>query len=134
MPVLTREMILNAPDIKREEVDMSIHGWPGSVFVQSMTGIERGRFEAMLNQTEGEEKIRNWERFRALMLVYCVVDGNGNRIFNDDADIDALNSKNAGALDFLYDRAQKLSGFRKTDIDEMTKNSSKGQSAGSSSD
>jgi hypothetical protein len=125
MPTLTREQILNAKDGQQEEVDMRPFKWPGSVFIRSMTGVERGKFEASMQEQA------SFPRFRALLLAYCMVDDKGNQLFNDAEDVDALNTKNAAALDYLYDKAQTLCGWRKKDIDELTKNSSAGQSEGS---
>jgi hypothetical protein len=122
MPCLTREQILNADDRKREEVDMNPFGWPGSVWVQNITGLERGKFEEAM-QDKG-----SFPKFRALLLVYCIVNDDGKRLFNSESDVDALNTKNAAALDHLYDKAQKLCGWRKADIDDLTKNLSTGQS------
>lgn len=114
---ITREQILNVRDNKVEEVDMEPFGWPGSVFIKTMSGIERGKFEAQMQHQS------SFPRFRALLLVYCLTDEKGDLLFNDESDVDALNTKNSAALDYLYDKAQKLNKWKREDIDELTKNS-----------
>jgi hypothetical protein len=131
--MLTREVILGADDIKREKVDLTEYGWPGYVYVQGMTGKQRGRFEADLNSTKGKNQQENWIRFRAKMLVYCVVSDAGDRLFRE-SDVDALNEKSAAPLDCLFAVAQRLSGYRKEDVEEITKNSQDDQSEDSSID
>lgn len=128
MPALTREQILNAQDYQREEVDMTPFGWPGSVLIQSMTGLERGKFE------EGMQSQASFPRFRAMLLVYCLIDETGERLFSEVDDVDALNTKNSGALDYLYEKAQKLNRWKKEDVDALTKNLSTGQSDDSTTD
>ncbi len=126
--VLTREDILEAKDEVHQWVD--IPEWGGSVVVKGMTGKQRGTFEAALTSTKTKDRQENWKRFRAAMLVMCCYDGDGpkaQRIFRKQ-DIELLNEKSAVPLDRLFQVAQDLSGYRKEDVDEMTKNSSDGQS------
>lgn len=130
MKVLGREDILRVKDSQRELVDMVPFRWGGSVYVQSMSGADRGLFEADMSLTSGTNQTENWKRFRARILVVCVVDEKGERIFREQ-DVEALNEKNAGALDYLTDIAQRLSGFRPKDVEAIVKNSQAGQSEGS---
>lgn len=128
--MLSRDDILKARDIERELVDMSPFGWGGSVYVKGMSGLDRGQFEVDMNLTKGPNQSENWKRFRARMLVACVVGEDDQPLFREQ-DVDALNEKSAAALDYLTDIAQRLSGFRRQDVDEITKNSQGGQSEGS---
>ena len=128
--MLSRDDILKARDIKRELVDMAPFDWGGSVYVKGMSGLDRGQFEVDMNLTKGPNQSENWKRFRARMLVACVVGEDDQPLFREQ-DVDALNEKSAAALDHLTDIAQRLSGFRRQDVDEITKNSQGGQSEGS---
>lgn len=129
--ILSREDILGAKDTTRELVDMHKFGWGGSVYVQGMTGLQRGLHENDMLETNVDDIRTNKARFRARMLVYCIVDGTGNPLFREQ-DVDALNEKNAAALDYLYDKAAKASGYRAQDVEEITKNLQGGQEGGSS--
>lgn len=133
--LLCRDDIIKARDIRVEKVDMVPFGWGGYVFVRGMTGLERGQFEYDMQAVLGPVREENQKRFRAKILVNCVVDAevNGQKLFREQ-DVNALSEKSAGALDHLVDVAQKLSGYRKSDVDEMTGNLPAGQSAGSTTD
>ncbi len=119
--LLTRDQILKCEDIQVEKVD--IPEWGGYVFVKGMSGKERGQLEASMSLMKGAYKEDNWKLYRAKLLVLTVVDSetNGNRIFSED-DVNALNEKSAAVLDRLTDVAQRLSGYRKQDVEEITKN------------
>lgn len=131
MGVLTRDDIIKAKDIEQELVE--VPEWGGSVYVQGMTGLQRGMFEDYILATKTEDTRRNRAKFRAQLLVLCIVDADGNPLFREE-DVDALSEKSAAPLDRLYDKVQKLSGFRKEDVDEITKNSSIGQKEDSTTD
>lgn len=131
--LLSRDDIFKLQDIKREMVDMTPFGWGGAVYVSGQTGKQRADFEAFIAKAVTDNVQDNATRFRAKLLVSCITDEDGNRLFREE-DIDALNEKSAGALDHLYEVAQKLSGFRKADIDEMTRNLPTGQSEDSTTD
>lgn len=127
MKLLNRDDILKAQDLKLEKVDMNAFGWGGFVNIRGMTGAQRGKFEADMGVVKGPDQAENWKRFRAKMLVMTVVDNDGNPLFREQ-DVDALNEKSAAALDYLFEKAQALSGYRKQDVEEMTKNLQTGQS------
>ncbi len=131
--LLTRDDIIRATDIQVERVDMTPFGWGGHVFVRGQKAKERASFESYIAKAVGDSAEQNMARFRAKLLVDCVVDAekDGKPIFSGESDVDVLNEKSAGALDYLYEVAQRLSGFRKADVDAMTKNLPGGQSDGS---
>jgi hypothetical protein len=132
--LLNRDDILKTQDIRTEKVDMRPFGWPGAVVVRGMTALERGEVEyAMGGGSDPDSRANNHKRFRALMLVRCIVDGAGANLFNDD-DIEALGSKSAAAMDHLTDIAQRLSGYRQIDLDITLKNLPEGRSEDSTSD
>lgn len=130
--LLDRDDILRANDLRCVKVDMTPYGWPGHVFVRSMTARERGQFEYDMQAVAGPVREENQKKFRARILVMTVVDAErgGKQIFRE-SDVDALSDKHAGALDYLCDKAQELSRFRHIDIEAMTQNLPEGQSADS---
>lgn len=121
--VLTADDILNSNDLERVKVD--VPEWGGHVYLTVMTGIERDAWEMNLMKKghDGKPEI-NWDRLknlRARMLVSCITDKNGNRLFNAQQ-IDALGEKSSLVLDRLYDEAQKLNKISEEDIEELEGN------------
>jgi len=119
MAYLTRDQILQVQDLPTEDVE--IPEWNGTVRVRGLTGAERDKFEASIVTRKGNKAEFNPENMRAKLVAMCVVDENGNRIFTDD-DVKALGKKSASALDKIFQVAQKLSGLRPEDMEEMAKN------------
>uniref|UniRef100_A0A6M3IYH5 Putative tail assembly chaperone n=1 Tax=viral metagenome TaxID=1070528 RepID=A0A6M3IYH5_9ZZZZ len=129
--MLTRDQILNIDDTKKELVP--VPEWGGDVWVRNMSGKERDSFEEETFLAKGPDNKQNWTNMRARLCVRCIVDEAGNRLF-EDKDVDYLGAKNACALDRIFAVAQRLSGIGKKDLEDLTKNSSKGQSENSISD
>ncbi|WP_337219400.1 hypothetical protein [Vibrio parahaemolyticus] len=106
---LSRESILSADDLKREEVQ--VPEWGGSVFVRVMGGSERDAFEAIHIQSPHKD-------FRARLTVQTACDENGVRLFTD-ADIDALGKKSAAAIDKVFAVSCRINGLTKQDVEEL---------------
>lgn len=119
MGILTKDAILAAADLKTETV--MVPEWGGEVIIRAMRGSERDAFEVALFVGEGENRKFQGEHVRAKLLVQCIVDEKGERIFSD-ADVVALGARNAAVLDRLYDIASRLSGIGKKDLDAAVKN------------
>jgi hypothetical protein len=118
--VLTRDEILGIADFQIEKV--IVPEWKGkSVYVRGLTGEERDTFEELIfgSDKDQKEKLKN---FRAKLISLCVCNANGERLFTQD-DIPVLGKKSASAIERLYRVAERLSGFRRKDVDELTKNS-----------
>jgi hypothetical protein len=113
--MLTKDTILGASDLPTEEVP--VPEWGGSVFVRTMSGMERDAFE----QSIVDSKKRGLVNVRARLAVQVVCDSTGARIFTD-TDADALGKKSGKALDRIFDVAQRLSGIGAKDVEELEKN------------
>ena len=131
MGLLTRDAILEAQDLQHEEV--YIPEWGGSVRVRTLTGAERDAFEQSIVDQRGKDTRMNLRNIRAKLVALTVVDGVGKRLFCD-ADAKLLGQKSASALDKIFDVAQRLSGLRDEDVEELAKNSEDGLNAGSTFD
>lgn len=124
--VISRDHVLKQNDHKVEWVDMSAF-WGGGwgCWVHSMDGKTKGAFEASMGLAKGPDQQKNWETFRARIIVATAMDSEVRKeakpIFRE-SDVDALNEKNAAALEYLAKVGTKLSGFAQKDVDEMTKN------------
>ena len=75
---------------------------------------------------------RNLENLRARLVMLTVIDHEGKRLFSVK-DVEALGKKSAKALDKVFEAAQRLSGLRDEDIEELTENLDGGQSDDSTS-
>ena len=119
-----RGLILSKQDIQTEKVH--IPEWDTDVYIKGLTGTERDSYEASLfTVTESGKKVdvkMNRANVRAKLLVKTICDEDGSRVFSD-ADVEALGSKSAAALDKLFEVAQRLSGLSDKDVEELEKNS-----------
>lgn len=117
-----KEELLGLED--REIVEVEVKQWGGrKIRIASMTAADRDQFE-LQNYEEVEtakKENRRSRNVRARMLVMCIVDEKGERVFSE-ADIEALGKKSAVALDRLYGVAQRLNGYSLKDVKELEKN------------
>ena len=120
MALLTRDEILQVQDLPTEQVH--VPEWGGDVLVRALTGAERDRFEQSIVEQRGKSTRMNLQNIRAKLVALTVVDEQGNRIFKDE-DVKWLGNKSAAALDRIFEVAQRLSGLRDEDVEELAKNS-----------
>lgn len=130
MGLLNRVAILAAEDLKTDLVDVA--EWGGSVLVRTLTGLERDAFEESCYVGRGKDRRENFANLRARLVALAVVGEDGQRLFTND-DIAALGGKNAAALDRVFEVAQRLSGLRAKDVDDLAGESQPGQSVASTS-
>jgi hypothetical protein len=112
LTVLTRSAILAADDLPREAVN--VPEWGGEVFVRTLTGGERDRFEGWI---QGDR----FDAFRAKLAVLCVCDESGARVFADD-DVALLSGKSTKPLDRIVEAAYRLNRFTTADLETIAKN------------
>lgn len=137
--ILTREQILEAQDLQKELVE--VPEWGGAVYVRALTGTERDAFEQSMiemrtvRRGRREETVRELrlQNLRARLCAMTICDENGNRLFTD-ADIQLLGQKSASALNRVFEVAQRLSGLRDEDVEELVGNSDDDRNDGSTSD
>lgn len=126
MNLLNKSAILSSPDLKHE--DVPVPQWGGTVRVRTMTGMERDEFRTSIS---GEGGIPVG-KFAAALLVACLVDESGQRLFTAD-DMEALQRKSAASLDAPAAVAMRLNGLGGSAVEAAAKNSGSGQSADSGS-
>lgn len=114
--LLSRDDILNAQDLPTERV--AVPEWGGEVLVRGLTAAERDAFEASIVKRRGQKTEMDLRNMRARLVAMCVVDEQGNRLFSDQ-DVEALGRKSASALDRIFEVAQRLSGLRPEDVEEL---------------
>lgn len=118
MTTLSRDALLRATNVPTEVVHLPELG--GSVTVRGMTGGERDAFEQSCLTGRGRNRQFNLAGVRAKLISYCVVDEDGRRLFAD-ADVEQLGDIRADILDRIFAVAQRLSGMRDEDIDDLGK-------------
>jgi hypothetical protein len=123
---LSRDGILEAADVQTEKVP--VPEWGDEVIVRGLTGDELDAFQGSVRQFrptfdgKGMEAVLVQEGMRAKLLVKCLIDEAGERLFTDQ-DAPALGAKNGAVIDKLYDVASRLSGLSEDEKKEMEGNS-----------
>lgn len=111
--------IFSTPTVATE--DVYVKAWGGWVRVKGMTAAERDAFEDGLLQGKGKDREVNRQNIRAKLVARTVVDPKtGDRMFRD-AHAEKLGGLLAAGIDVLFDAAQRLSGFKDEDIEELGK-------------
>lgn len=111
-----RETLLAATATPTEVVRLPELGI--DVTVRGMTGVERDAFESSCIEGKGRKREFSTKNLRAKLVAYCCIDEQGHRLFSD-ADALALGTVRADVIDKLFSVAQKLSGMRDEDVDEL---------------
>ena len=111
-----RDQILEANDSVREAVE--VPEWGLTVWVTNISAADRVKWESSIPSTNGKANLVGLkERF----LVSCLVDEEGNRIFND-SDADALGAKSSIAVDRLWQVADRLNAVSDKQIESAEEN------------
>lgn len=122
MPALSRDSVLAANDLPRERVDVPEWGSGAYVYVRSLTGMERDSWETYcIEQRAAYKSDSGFPGLRSSLLVRCLVDDDGKRLFLD-VDVETLGAKSGAVLDRLWSTAAKLNGLTAADVDELKKN------------
>jgi hypothetical protein len=144
--ILDKTAILAAPDRRRETVDVPEWGEGAQVILQEMSALDRDRFntERQIEFVDGppgkdgkptqvpKMGTDAMVNYAARVLVRCIVDEEGKRIFTDD-DAEMLGGKSTKVLQRLFKvvaELNKLDGPTQGDV----KNSEPGLSESSLSD
>ena len=133
---LNRDAILGAVDVQTEKV--FVKEWGDDVIVRGLTGDELDNFQGSVRQFrptfdgKGMEPVLVQDGMRAKLLVKCLVDEAGERLFTDQ-DAAALGAKSGTVIDRLYDVAARLSGLSEEEKAELEGNSETAPSGGSTS-
>lgn len=114
---LDRAALLATPDVQQE--DVWVPEWKSYVRVRGLTGRDRDAYETSITVGRGKNQEINTRNARAKLVVLCVIDDAGNRLFTD-ADVRALGEKSAAALQRVFDVCRRLSGLSDEDMEEMT--------------
>lgn len=112
-----RDKILNAQDIKSEEV--TVEEWGVKVEVRGLTGQARGQ---LLNTCMDKFGGMDLEKMYPELVIACCYDiETGERIFSP-ADREAINTKSGMALEKVASVAVRLSGMGPNALENSLKN------------
>jgi hypothetical protein len=130
--ILSKEQIL-AADRKRT-VDVPVKEWGGSVRLQELSASDRDMWESesFLVAADGASARFNPKHARARLVVRCIVDDIGRRMFADD-EVAAIGSLSASTVQKLFNAARKLNAISEGDMKELEGNSGAAPSDGDSS-
>lgn len=116
MALLSKEQILNVNDKKMELIN--VPEWGGEVYIATMSGTAKDRFEA---SCMGKNGGMNMQNIRAKLVAASIVDEYGKLMFSE-SEVTKLGQKSAAALDRVFAAAQKLNAIGEDDIEELAKN------------
>ncbi len=114
-------------------VKINVPEWGGEVFIRIMSGQERDAYEDETYRVNGADVSVNRLNLRARLLVRCLSDESGARIFASDSDAEALGQTPSPILDKLFSEAAKVNGITPKDEADLAKNSESVLSGGSGS-
>lgn len=120
MGYLSGQQLLEAKDVVIEEVD--VPEWGGVIRIKVMSAAELDSYEKSLVEIKSfKEQKPNITNRRAKLLVRCICDEEGRRLFND-AQTDDLGRKNGLILERLHKVAQRLNKIDDESVEELKKN------------
>lgn len=101
---LDRSAILAAAD--RKTAPLEVPEWGGTVYLRTLTGLERDALEAEITKNGGKVG----KNFRARFCALVLADESGKRLF-EDKDADALAEKSGAVLGRICEAAFKHNGI-----------------------
>ena len=107
---LNAEQILAAQDIPSETID--VPEWGGKVVVRGLSAAEKDAYDRAIVQVDskGNTTIGRLDNIRALLVVRCLVDEDGERLFKD-SQARELGEKSSAVVGRLWRIATRLSGM-----------------------
>lgn len=116
---LTKDAIIASQDLPYE--DVSIPEWGGKVRVRLLTGEEIDSYHASMFEVKDGKIIQNRDNFRSKLLVRCLCDGEGKRLFNE-SELKVLSAKSGTVLNKLYVIASRVNALDEGVSEELEKN------------
>lgn len=111
-----KDAILAMDDLVREMVHFP--EWGLAAWVRTFTAAELVTWQVECAKDDGSVDSTN---IMARMVVRCLVDEDGNRIF-EDSDAEALGRKSASAVKRAFDVAMRLNGLSDEDVEAIAGN------------
>lgn len=109
--VVNRDAFLKAAPLKTKKVKIKNLG---EICIREMNGQERDTFEASITGEEGKANTRG---MRARLVMLCLCDEDGHRLFPNDEDFDVVNGKPASMLQEIADAIIELNGLKPEEVE-----------------
>lgn len=109
--------MLNADAIRavddRAYETVEVPEWGGTVRLRGLTAVERDQYdrEMVKFDNNGKAQLGRLDNVRALLVVRCLVDEGGDRMFRD-SDARWLGDKSSLVIGKLFEVCSRLSGMR----------------------
>lgn len=141
MAVLSKMEILSAKDLKQETTEVPEWGEKAQVILREATALERDDYQENLlrpkylddGKAPAKPELRpNFRNAKARLLVKCMIDERGDRLFSDQ-EAEDLGQKSGQVIDRLFRIVQRLSGMDLQGQKDLEKNSDDGQTESSPS-
>ena len=124
MAVLTRQQVDDAKDLVTKTVP--VPEWGGDVVLRSAASADLVAYEHSLVATrvvDGKpEIVSDYRNEEARLVVRCLVDAAGVRLYSDD-EADALGKKNSAVIKRLFNIVRAMSGMAGGAVADAAKNS-----------
>lgn len=112
---LSRDQLLTLPKLPCREIEVPELG--GSVFVARLSGRERDRLEYAIQENQQRKG-----DIRAVVAVHCLCDAD-RALLLTAKDLEAVSALDGIALDRVYTAALRYNRMRRSDVEELEKNS-----------
>lgn len=129
---LTRAAILAAKDLKTEPVPVPEWGEGAQVLITELSAAQRDACGRAYVELKDAPQIDQVTAFRNRMLVYALVDADGQPLFSIE-ELDQLLAKNGEVIDRIAAAALRLNKMEASAVEKEAKPSGTDPSAGSSS-
>lgn len=116
LKLLGRDAFLNAPPLRREQIEIPEMGGP--VLVWEMTATEKGAYENACMVEHDGKRTFSLAEVRANLCVRALKDENGVRLFKDN-EAGLLGRIGASIIDRIFPVASRLSDLSPKDIKEL---------------
>lgn len=96
----------------------------GSIWIHGLTCGQKDDYEDRAIRIEAGSRQIHMSNARALLLVMCCYDQHGRRLFADK-DIGRICQLPASIVEPVFEKARRLSGMGRGELEELAKNSEK---------
>lgn len=100
---------------------VNVPGVAQPISVRGLTAGERDAFEAACFVGRGASREMNFVNLRARLLVKCICNSDGTRLF-EDGELEKVAALPAKVIDPLFEVAQRLSGMGAKDVESLSGN------------
>lgn len=111
MMLLTREAIVQAQDLKSE--DVAVPEWGGSVRVRMLTGTERDALGRSMFGADGKPSMAGYD---VKLVARCMIGEDGLPLFGPD-EVEQLGTKSAAALTRVYEVAERINSMSSASVE-----------------